>query len=109
MLDAAIISRFWSKVDERGPHGPRPEPQEGQEREVPMPQGNSRPVASLDRARLLRDVEPAVVARHVASRAAWAERIGYPRRCETNEVQPGLGCCLLCEADSGENCRESRA
>lgn len=59
---------------------------------------------------LERDTDPDLVARADGGRAAWATRIGHPKRCQTNQVHPGLGCCLFCGADSGENCRaEQRA
>ena len=59
----------------------------------------------LARERIERDVDPAYVAASMERKAAWAKRIGHPKRCETNQVHPGLGCCLYCGADSGENCR----
>jgi hypothetical protein len=55
--------------------------------------------------RMERDVDPQVVAEGIERKLRWAERLGHPKRCETNEVHPGLGCCLYCGADSGENCR----
>jgi hypothetical protein len=61
------------------------------------------------RERLLRDVDPDVVAEDRRRRDAAAARWGTPRRCQTNEVHPGLGCCLYCSADSGEPCRAERA
>lgn len=57
------------------------------------------------RARILRDVDPAIIAESVKRKAEWAKRMGHPKRCETNNVHPGLCCCLFCGADSGENCR----
>lgn len=57
------------------------------------------------RARLLRNVDPVLVAEDRRQRDAAAARWGTPRRCDTNEVHPGLGCCLHCGADSGQSCR----
>lgn len=56
-----------------------------------------------------RDVDPDLVAEGKAARAAWAFRLGHPQRCKTNEVHPGLGCCLFCDAESGELCKGARA
>jgi hypothetical protein len=50
-------------------------------------------------------IEPDYVAARNRERAAWAPEIGHPQRCQTNEVHPGLGCCLACGAESGEICR----
>lgn len=58
--------------------------------------------------RLERDTDPALVAEAAERRKAWADRLGHPKRCETNQVHPGLGCCLYCCADMGENCRLTR-
>jgi hypothetical protein len=55
--------------------------------------------------RLERDIDPEHVAARAKERAAWAFRLGHPQRCKTNEVHPGLGCCLFCGADMGEICR----
>ena len=57
------------------------------------------------RERMLRDIDPVVVAERSAALLAWAERIGHPKRCKTGEVHPSLYCCLFCGAEMGETCR----
>lgn len=57
------------------------------------------------RARLLHDVDPAVVETSSKARREWQDRLGRPKRCETNECCPIDGMCLFCCADQGVSCR----
>ena len=61
------------------------------------------------RERMLRDIDPSIVAEQGAALQAWAQRMGHPKRCKTGEVHPGLGCCLFCGAEMGEICRAELA
>ena len=58
------------------------------------------------RARMLRDVDPDVVAESRRQRLAFVERIGTPRRCDTSpsEVHPWDGSCFYCGAINGQSC-----
>lgn len=51
-------------------------------------------------------VDPEVVRQSALGTAAFLARIGTPKRCETNHVHPGLGCCLFCGSESGEACKD---
>lgn len=57
------------------------------------------------RNRILYDTDPDVVARNAAAMAAWAKRIGSPKRCKVGEVHPATGECLYCGAANGESCQ----
>lgn len=57
------------------------------------------------RARILHNTDPEVVAAHSATRAAWAEKIGTPKRCKVGEVHPAMGECLYCGAANGQSCQ----
>lgn len=61
--------------------------------------------------RLMRDVDPAVVAEGVRRRVAYARKTqawGTPARCKTGIVD-GDGSCVACGADQGVDCRARAA
>lgn len=55
--------------------------------------------------RLEYDTDPEVVAKGAASRKAFAERLGTPKRCKVGEVHPITSECPFCGAVMGQSCK----
>lgn len=51
-----------------------------------------------------KDIDPKNVEKGNAERAAFAARIGHPKRCEVGQVHPDNGECLWCGAANGQTC-----